>query len=401
MDLFRSLVGVVRVELTSADIEASLKVLNSSGITVYDAISSDGLTICFSVSRTDVRRLRAITKKRGDQVRFPGKTGVYWMIKQSIRRPVLIFGIMAVVLSTIYLPSRVLFVEVEGNHTLPTKKILEESVKCGIGFGASRREVRSEKVKNALLGAIPQLQWVGVNTQGCRAVISVRERTDLQEAPKRQDVSSIIAVRDGVIAEMTIVHGTPLCRVGQSVTEGQVLVSGYTDLGLCVRAEQAEGEVYARTRRKLEVIMPILDKIRTDRICRKRNYSFIIGKKRINIDFGSGILDATCDKMYSEYYMSLPGGFTLPVALAVEEFVWYDEAVVAPDPSSAEDILKNFSDDHLSHLMVAGRIEAAHEHISNIEGGLRLFGEYDCYEMIGKSRPEENIHNYENDRAER
>lgn len=42
-------------------------------------------------------------------------------------------------------------------------------------------------MKNALLSAIPELQWAGVNTYGCRAVISVRERTLPERKPEPEN----------------------------------------------------------------------------------------------------------------------------------------------------------------------------------------------------------------------
>ena len=42
--------------------------------------------------------------------------------------------------------------------------------------------IRSEKVKNSLLQRIPQLQWAGINTDGCVAVISVREKTAIKNS---------------------------------------------------------------------------------------------------------------------------------------------------------------------------------------------------------------------------
>ena len=89
-------------------------------------------------------------------------------------RPVLLAGLGILFLLAMYLPSRVLFIRVEGNMQIPDRQILAAAEECGIRFGASRREVRSEKVKNALLSSVPQLQWAGVNTAGCVATISVR-----------------------------------------------------------------------------------------------------------------------------------------------------------------------------------------------------------------------------------
>ena len=63
--------------------------------------------------------------------------------------------------------------------------------------------------------------------------------------------------RDGFIVSATVTRGNFLCRVGQSVKAGQVLISGYTDCGICIQATRAEGEIYAQTSRDFAAVTPL------------------------------------------------------------------------------------------------------------------------------------------------
>ena len=401
MDLWRSLSGVVEVELVCADPENILYRLNSAGIVTYKV--QDAGTLCFRciIKRSDLDRSKRIVQKYGGRVSCVDRKGIYWWLKRLLRRPVLLSGLFLLCFLSFYLPTKVLFIQVEGNETVSSAMIISAAADHGLGFGSSRRAVRSEKLKNALLGSIPKLQWVGVNTYGCRAVISVREREVPQETPQTEGVSSIVASRDGVIQKMTVIKGDPVCQVGKSVTEGQVLISGYTDLGLCIRGEQAEGEVFALTQRSLEVLMPSEGTGRGDMIGSEKKYSLIIGKNRINFFKGSGISDTTCDKMYSEYYLTLPGGYRLPIAIAVEEYGRYHQTSVSIQGSVAQEILERQSAAYLSQIMVAGDVQRRWDHFRPVDGGYCLIGKYACYEMIGISRHEESLSNYEDDRTDR
>lgn len=397
MDLWTSLTGMVEVELTSADPAGCLSAINAAGITVYYARQEGDLTLKFRLRRGDYRKLRAIAKRRGERLSFDSRSGLYWALRMLPGRPVLLAGMVLIVALALFLPTRVLFIQVEGNAAIPTRLILEGAERCGITFGASRREVRSEKMKNALLQTIPELQWAGINTSGCTAVISVRERTEPEEQTQKSGVSSIIAARDGVIHEMTVLKGNPVCKVGQAVKAGQVLVSGYTDLGICIRATHAEAEIFAETQRSMTAIIPSIYVRRGGFTRQEKKYSLLIGKKRINFYKGSGISDASCDKMYSEYYLTLPGGFRLPLAIAVEEWTYYDQTAITMDESTAGEMLADFSADYLTRLMVAGQINARSEMLTQTDGAYHQHGTYACLEMIGKTRLEENLENYEAD----
>ncbi len=390
MDIFQSAAGRVTVALTSADIPGMLRQMNQAGIMIFDMSSSGPLTVVLTIRRKDFKRVHQIAHGRGDQLKRLHNQGIYWTAKGLIHRPILIIGCMMIIALSMILPSRVLFVRVEGNAEIPSRYIVEAAQNCGIGFGASRREVRSERVKNKLLDYIPQLQWAGVNTYGCVAVISVRERTDPPATENTHQVSSIVAQRDGVVQSCTVTRGTAMCSVGQAVTKGQILISGFTDCGLCIQADRAEGEVLALTNRSLNVCTPENAAVRVDERLSTRKFSLIVGKFRINFYKDSGILDSTCVKMYSENYMTLPGGFRLPVALAVEEWISCDTGQSAQQDCGQT--LTDFAQRYLQSQMTAGQILRREETIH----GCQLEGQYACLEMIGQVRYEESITENEN-----
>ena len=245
----------IRLRVTSADIWGSIKQLNSSAIPVFSVHQEDDLTYSFLISRKHFGVLREILGKRGDSVSLIQNSFPAILRRSFWKRPLLLAGMLLFFTVSLLLPTRILQVEVQGNHLIPTNKILEEADKAGISLFSPCARVRSEKMKNALLSAIPQLQWAGINTYGCRAVISVRERAE-PETQRRDtaEVSSIIAARDGIIQSITASGGSVQCREGQAVKQGQVLISGFTDCGLSIRAERSQGEVYAQTLRNVQCL---------------------------------------------------------------------------------------------------------------------------------------------------
>ena len=176
---------------------------------------------------------------------------------------------------------------------------------------------------------MPQLQWAGVSTSGCVAIITVHERNVKEPAREKEGVCSIVAARDGIITEMTVLRGNGLCKPGMAVKAGQVLISGYQDCGICIRAAHAEGEILAYTQHCLMAVCPINRVIRSETLGRKEKYSLIIGKKEINFMKYSGISGSSCVKIYEQKYMTLPGGFVLPIVFARESTIYYETFVGA------------------------------------------------------------------------
>ncbi len=391
MGFWSSLEGTVRIRITSASVGRTLTDINNNNIELTHTNRVDDLVVEANVQRRYYKTLRRIVEQNGDKLEVLNRSGIYWNLLSLKNRPILILGIMLYAVLAFYLPTRIFFVTVSGNETVSAKTVISQAEKVGISFGASRRTVRSERVKNALLSAVPQLQWVGVNTYGCVAVISVQERVELPKKEPDSGVRSIIAKRDGIIKNLTVTRGNVLCKVGQAVKAGQVLVSGYTDCGISIKATAAEAEIYAQTIHRLDVKSPMDRDTRNSQIKKKTNYSIIIGKKLIKLYKDSGISDAGCVKMYEEQYLTLPGGFQLPIALVSEVQIYHTTETETLAEETVLDWTVKQSEEYLKGTMLAGSILSAQTTTQADEDVLLLNGEYACIEMIGQSYNEEII----------
>lgn len=388
MNMWRSVAGTMELELTTANPEGIIAGFSDMGIAVKQFRQIGVLTYAFSCDRKDYKKAAVLCKKKGDTLRVCRRKGLYWSINRVFSQPAF-FGGVLILLLVFWVPTRVLFVSVSGNSSVPEKQILEAAENCGITFGASRKRVRSEGVKNALLERIPQLQWVGVNTTGCHAVISVREKKITEEIPDIGFPASIVAARDGYVLFCTAEKGSVAVTPGQLVRSGQTLISAYTDCGLCVRAERAKGEIFAQTKRSVECITPQfrLQKRNCGQV--RRKISLLLRKKRIFLWKDSGIWEGSCGRMYEEYYITLPGDFRLPVALCVEEFYPYESTETEMDQTMAETALQIFGRRYLREQMVAGQVIDGDATVTQGNGVYQLTGEYTCLEMIGQLRLEQ------------
>ena len=372
----------VYCELISADLAGALQIIYRDGMILRDVLNTKELTIRFVTDRSNLSRLQFLMERHGSRLRVLRRMGLSQKLRPLMRHPLLLLWIGILTALTVWIPTRIFFIQVEGNQTLSAKKILEQAELAGIVFGCSREEIRSEKLKNGFLERMPELQWAGINTSGCVATITVRERSQSQDS-NGLPVSEIIAVRDGIIRSCTVVKGVALCNPGQAVRSGQVLISGLSDCGRTILVTGAEGDVFAETTRTLTAVGMNDAWKRTDMGVPYKNISLLLGKKQINFYNDSGILDASCVKMYLEYYITLPGGFCLPVGIGVESVIpWSTEEAFVE--VSSEQLTAQSGQYLLSH-MSAGQILSQESHMV----GETLYTDYICLEMIGQNRYEE------------
>ena len=385
MTFWRSVDGVIEVRITAAEPEKALTSITQSGIELLGIVHERALECSFTIRRRDYNRISGLCKQYGYTLTIKREIGIYYALRNLYKRKTLLIGMVILLIGVFLLPTRVLFIRVAGNRTIPSGYIISAAEGVGIRFGVSRRKVRSEKIKNALLDVIPELQWAGVNTNGCTAIISVRERVTSQDTKERNNVTSIVADRDGYILSCVVTQGSAQVQPGQVVQKGQTLISGYSENGLTIQATQAKGEVIAQTNRTLIVVSPVKCQRRIDKTSTTRSLSLLLGKKRIFFWKGSGISDTGCGRMYRQYDLTLPGGFTLPIALCVDIVQHYS----LTDDESDTTSLEVFARQYLKDQMVAGQILSGVQSVSRRADVLCLRGRYVCMEAIGRVKPEQ------------
>ena len=383
--------GSVDVRITTAAPEALLHAANAAGVCLRNVLCIDDLTISMNVGSKDYRILCNLAEKYGAKIHIIRKKGLYWGAVGLVYRPVFMLGLMTIFLLTVLLPTHILFVEISGNETLPDALILEKASLCGIKFGASRRHVRSEATKNQLLSILPELRWAGVNTRGCVAVISVQEKPVTQPRTEHKGVCHIVAEKDGIISTMTILRGVPLCKAGQAVTRGQVLVSGYIDHGLSLEGTSADAEITGYTGNILYMLTPMKRTVRTNLVRANKRYSVLVGKKLINFGKDSGISDSECVRMYEERYLTLPGGFRLPIALVKERIFSYSLATQVLDNADDYAWVGSAAKDYLYSQMLSGEILRSNSSAEIGDGVYIHYGAYQCREIIGRTHSEEKM----------
>lgn len=386
--------GLVELRITCASPPEMLSLLNMNGIELKTVRVLDELNVMIIVRRTHYKTVKDLVASMGASLKISGRTGLYWSLKNLIKRPFLVIGLMFFLLLTLYLPSRVLFVSVSGNENISESLILEKAENCGIYFGASRKVVRSEKVKNRLLLEMPELKWAGINTYGCIAVISVEEKKQANNTTINIPFGNVVATQDAIVTEISTLRGTAVCSVGQAVKKDQILISGYEDLGLCVKGVGAKGEVYGLTHHSLALLSPCENTVRTKYVKSEKHYGILLGKKLINFSKYSGIYDSKCVRMYSYSYIYLPGGFRLPIALVTEKILYYKTAEGTVDISQSVEWMNTASINYVISQMLSGEILKGNTSIKEINGAYCLQSDLRCCEMIGRVRREEIVQGY-------
>ena len=382
----------IQIRVVSPEPEKVLTKLTQRGVLVLDVVPIDLLTVSIRIYKRHYPIAEQLLDYDGISYKVINETGFLWRVASSLRRPILVMGLIFFFCVGIFLPNRILFFRVIGNSRIPERKILYYADQSGMHFFSKSAVVRSETIKNQLLSALPQLQWVGVTTSGCVATIHVREKSDADTQKNIVPVeSNIVAACDGVITEMIIYSGTPQITVGQAVKGGDLLVSGYTDIGQVMKLSNANAEIFAYTSRNTIFKGVYPEQARGEFTGKHTCYKLKLGKKVINLCNHSRISDVSCGKMYSDNYCYLPGAFRLPISLIRETYVYCELESIDMLPERFSSWLPSYAREYMQRQLVAGEILLEKQQWVFTADSGQLNAMFSCHEMIGRLKYEENV----------
>lgn len=378
------LFGTVEAELTTADPASAVTYYSGSGIRLREPVLIRPLVLRFLIRPKDWKAMEQLAARRGDHCNVVKRSGFYVLLP-GLRHRLLFWCLLVGMLAfAMYAPKRLWFLRVEGNVRVPQNEILAAAQECGLTFWTKTEDIRSEKFKNQILNLVPELQWAGVNLSGGVATICVTERLEGEEIRQTDAVTNVVAGRDGIIVSMSVLGGEAVCRIGQAVRAGELLVTGSVEHEYQPQYTHADAEVYALTLHEMEAVFPSewQGKIYTGKTTRA--YSILLGRKQIKIFGNSRISGTSCDKMTEVKYLTLPGGYKLPFALVVETGNYYESSGIQIPAVEAEAVLSDFCQCTVLGNMVAGQILDSNLDYGDQGSAYTMNAVYSCQEMISR-----------------
>ena len=234
--IIRYILGYVVLKAQGPGVEKLFNLAVSRGIILWD-VQTLGERAVFKTYPDNFPLLRPLCRKVGLSLRIERKVGFPFLFYRFKKRRGLVVGLVAFVFILYSLSNFVWFIEVKGNDIIDEEVILESARDLGVTPGVFKRNLDFSYLEKELLLASRDLTWVALHVQGTQLVIEVKEKVRPPEGMK-DDPSDLVAAQDGVIEKVLVLSGEARVEPGDTVYEGQVLISGT----LTTQEEDEEGK---------------------------------------------------------------------------------------------------------------------------------------------------------------
>lgn len=388
--------GSVLFTITGAFPERFLNLCAQSGVGFWDLAWLDAHTLTLRVARRDAKRAGALAEKVMCDARIQRHAGVPFFLAGFRRRYALLLGLALSLAAVCVLSRFVLTIEVSGNEKVPTAAILTELSRQGVRLGAYGPGLDVRRISQESLIRLTDLSWMSVNLHGTRAEVLVREKLPAPELRDATTPAHVVSAADGIITHMEVLDGQPAFREGDTVLTGEVLISGVMDLKEPMyatvdagqRIVHARGNIWARTWRTLEAVIPLEALVKEHTGEREVTWSLVMLGHSVNFFGKGGISPAGYDKITSTHTLTLPGGRVMPLALRKTEYRGYETVPVALDLEAARDMLEGQLQTRLTALVGEGGEVVDMDFSARESDGLLIVTlKAECREQIGREVP--------------
>ena len=329
--------------------ERLLNLCAQEGVPCWGVEWTDSHTLRLTTFRHKLPQLKQLAQRAGCEILVEGRKGLPDFLWRFRRRYAFLIGLALSLLAVCVLSRFVLTIEVTGNETVSTARILSQLRQEGVRPGVYGPGLNRKTVAQRVLIELKELSWMSINLYGTRLEVVVREAVQSPEMVEDEGYYDVISQADGIITQVEPLTGEAAVAEGDTVAKGEVLISGlisiepplYSDQPVRYYQTHARGRVYARTWRTLEAVIPLSAQVKRYTGEERAVWSFQFLDLQFNFYKSSSIPGEGYDKITTVHQLTLPGGRSLPMMLTAAQYRAYETETVSVDPEAAQTLLED------------------------------------------------------------
>lgn len=330
--------GYVIIIAKGGGIERFINICTRRQILLWDIARKDSNSVILKASLKGFMLMRPAARKSGCRIHILKKCGLPFFLRRFRRRRGFKVGLIFFALLIVFFTSMIWEIEIKGCSNEVAEKIMKVLEEQDIRRGSFKMGLNPKRIAADIRMNVEDVAWAGVQIQGVKMTISVQNITPKPEVVDENEYCNLVAERDGLITGIEVLAGALKVKEGDTVTKGQLLVSGvleskYPEFG--TRYVHALGRIMART--WYEVRVPIsyeyTKRVRTGRT--HENTYIRILNLRIGL-FGNRKAFDDYDSVSYDRKVNGPFNLELPIGLTVEKQYEVTEKKIRLGPEEAE-----------------------------------------------------------------
>lgn len=219
--------GYVRILVCGFGSERLINLCAGRGIGLWDIERlAEGISLCLSLK--DFFSIRPLVRKTRTRVTVIERCGLPFFLRSVEKRKAFVLGLLLSVLFWMFSNAFIWDIQLGGNYSVSDDMFRSFLQEEGVTVGMRRKDLDIELLEKQIRRSFPQVTWASARLDGIRLTIEIKENEVLMEPESLDEATGadLVSPVDGKILSMIVREGIPICKIGDTVRKGDVLVSG-------------------------------------------------------------------------------------------------------------------------------------------------------------------------------
>ncbi len=223
--LFRWLLGYVDFVFKKGFTEGFINDCFSGNLNVHN-LHKDGDILKGQCSAGVYKKLHRTALKNGGIIEIKKKHGPIFAFLKFKNRWGIFVGIVCFIFIINFLSGFIWNIEIVGNNRIKDKDIMDFLAENSFSVGSHWNSTDKDMLENLMMASFDDCAWVHINEFGSTARVEINETVEKPDIVDDNYITNLKASKDGIIVKATVYDGWKTANVGDSVTQGDILISG-------------------------------------------------------------------------------------------------------------------------------------------------------------------------------
>ena len=245
--LLNYIIGYLRIEVTGYYIERFINLCNSNHILTWNLKKGKEANILLNIEIKKLKEVIKLAKKVQCKVKIKRKRGLPFILNKYRKRKVFV-GTLIVIILLISVSSKFIWnIEIRQEEGENIENLAQDIEEAGLKIGQLKSKIDTKEIVNKIRLKRQDLAWIGIELKGTNAIVKTVKAIEKPEIIAQDEYSNIVSNKEGVITKINAQKGTAQVKVGDTITNGTILIGGWMEGKYTgVRYVHAEGEVEAK-----------------------------------------------------------------------------------------------------------------------------------------------------------
>ncbi len=317
--------GYLRIIVEGYYIERFINICRNKKYKMWNLKKNSDIKVALNIEIKDFREICKIAKKTQCKVKIKTKRGLPFLLHKYKKRKIFVLFLILIIFLVFLSSNFVWNIEIIEENGLEIENIMESINTAGLTIGEFKSNIDTKEIINKVRLERNDIAWMGIELKGTNAIVKLVKAEEKPEIVDEDEYCNIVSNKNGVITKINAQDGTANVKVGDTVSEGDVLINGWMEGKYTgVRYVHAKGEIEARVwyTKKKTIQYNTTEKQSTGN--EETNYGIKINNFKINFPKGVSKFKFY-DTIETEDKIKLFSNFYLPISVVKTTNQEYEE----------------------------------------------------------------------------